>query len=298
MKSKKIQWMLMAGCLLLTACTGNKETPNATEPIEDAVEINETEEVRSETEDVQTESEEEQKEMDETEFDLQNPVEDETHENIVYYEVSKDYKLEDGNVGAKIDFKIPQLKSDEHSLALINQDILDIYAEQMGTMDQSQEERLNEEDYWTKNEDGSVFPVYSTELTYDVSFLSDEYIGITFLGYDYEGGAHGLPYKFHNVYQLSDGKKISITDLVGVDKETFNQCFAEAFSDYISENPDEYWEDAIETVMEVTDYYEEKDCYLDQDGLTYYFYPYVLSYYANGYIEVTVPYDRLKMDME
>lgn len=310
MKRKLLIWvsLIVMSCALLTACGSKAEDTDETETVENTPNENtEVKEMNSESDgEKNTEdsvgSEEIDEEEDEepiilsTEFDLQNSEEDENYKDVIFYLVDKDYTLTDGSVGYQVSFKIPQLKANTKEAAAINQDILDTYGTQMDEADGSWE-YYKEELKRIKQEDESNMPVYEKQMDYRVDLWSDSYMGITFLGYDYGGGAHGFGFRFQNIYTIETGEKVKVSDLTSLDKDTYNQYFKDAFLDHIKKNPDEYWEDAAATIEE-TDYYEVSDCYLTKEGVTYYFYPYTLSYYAHGYVEVTLPYETLKMEID
>lgn len=119
-------------------------------------------------------------------------------------------------------------------------------------------------------------------------------------GYDYTGGAHGYPWQSHLFFDLSDGSKISMADVIGVGEDEFRALAAEyTVADYLGKNGVLYFEieeDALyETVYEDVGF----DCgmYLGADGVVVEYFPYHLGPYASGIIEVTVPYERLGLEV-
>ena len=62
-----------------------------------------------------------------------------------------------------------------------------------------------------------------------------------------------------------------------------------------SEGPELYWEEAENTVHDVVSFYYD-NAYLAEDGIVFFFEPYLLASYAQGFIDVKIPYDVLTKD--
>lgn len=311
MKTKELFMILTISCFLLTACgtspiSGEISDANTTE---ETVEIADDEHVSSQEqqsdelaeENVEDTTEETVKEMVEdeepvilsTEFDLQNPVDDSSNDQVIYYEIEQEIKTEEYDTYSVCNFKIPQLKGDSRIFSLINQDILDHY---------EKIRKRYEENYLFYAESRSEYygdlPMEYYDYSYQVTLFSKRYLGLLYTDYVCQGGAaHGMPERDFVMYSLETGECVNADNLISLSKDEFNTLFCEAFKELITANPDEYWEDAIETV-ENYDYYASGAFYLTRDGITCYFLPYELSYYGMGFVEAAVPYEDLEMDLD
>ena len=62
---------------------------------------------------------------------------------------------------------------------------------------------------------------------------------------------------------------------------------------YESGEEEEYWDDMVETAAEYTNF--DMPYLLTKDGVLIWYDPYLLSSYARGYVEITIPYSELDM---
>lgn len=307
MKTKELFMILTISCFLLTACgispiSGEISDANATEETVDIADDanvssqeQQSDELVEENEEDTTEEmmEDEEPVILSTEFDLQNPVDDASTEQVVYYEIEQEIKTEENDTYSVCTFKIPQLKGDSRIFSLINQDILDHY---------EKIRKRDEENYLLYAESMSEYdgdlPMEYYDYSYQVKLFSKKYLGLLYTDYICQGDAvHGMPEREYVMYSLETGERVEVFNLISLSKDEFNTLFREAFKELISANPDEYWEDAMETV-ENYDYYDSGAFYLTQDGITCYFLPYELSYYGMGFVEAAVPYEDLEMDLD
>ncbi|MGN1181021.1 MAG: RsiV family protein [Suilimivivens sp.] len=133
---------------------------------------------------------------------------------------------------------------------------------------------------------------YSSSLS-EISWFDEHYISFCQQDYDYTGGAHGMPLRIGYTFDLQTGQRLSMEDIIGNSEEELKDIVTEYFAEYIGQNPDDFWEYAIDTVREETDF--ESDFYLTKEGIMFYFHPYELSSYAAGFQEVTIPYGEFTM---
>lgn len=123
---------------------------------------------------------------------------------------------------------------------------------------------------------------------------------VDYSGYDYTGGAHGYPWRSHSFFNLSDGSVTGMADLIGISEEEFRALAAEyTVADYLGENNALYFETEEDVLYETVYDYAGFDCdmYLGADGVTVEYFPYHLGPYGSGCIEVTVPYDKLGLEL-
>lgn len=305
MKKKLLTVLLSVGMIsLLAGCTEKTESAEAVISGQEETESPETEE-EAETEEntmqeeTDTEEETESEEESETEVPaveentnadspivLENGQPDENATAIVYYNFEKEYTDQNGKVFGKTTYVIPQLTMRSMEAGMINQDILSWFEDSLAYADETAE-RLD-------GAEASDTLQYTLDVGYTLTYLDETKICLLLDGYDYEGGAHGMPLKTALIYDLTSGQRVETKDLFDVSEEEFSALFTEAFSNRIAESPTDYWADAMDYVHEAATF-GNAEYYLTETGVTFYFDPYALAAYAYGYIEAEVPYDKLPL---
>lgn len=142
-------------------------------------------------------------------------------------------------------------------------------------------------------------PVYSMALTIDgdnaITYLDDHYVCVRADGYEYTGGAHGTPFRQYFVFDRETGARLSLSDVVENPVEELQAKVGAAFrelaekTNFAFESP----EDLEHTVADGISY--ESPFYLSETGVVFYYAPYEIASYAEGFPEVTIPYSELEM---
>ena len=142
-------------------------------------------------------------------------------------------------------------------------------------------------------------PVYSMALTIDgdnaITYLDDHYVCVRADGYEYTGGAHGTPFRQYFVFDRETGARLSLSDVVENPVEELQAKVGAAFrelaekTNFAFESP----EDLEHTVADGISY--ESPFYLSETGVVFYYAPYEIASYAEGFPEVTIPYNELEM---
>ena len=145
-------------------------------------------------------------------------------------------------------------------------------------------------------------PVYSMALTIDgddaITYLDDHYVCVRADGYEYTGGAHGTPFRQYFVFDRETGARLSLSDVVENPVEELQTKVGAAFrelaekTNFAFESP----EDLEHTVADGISY--ESPFYLSETGVVFYYAPYEIASYAEGFPEVTIPYSELEMRIE
>ena len=145
--------------------------------------------------------------------------------------------------------------------------------------------------YEDAGEDNAWFPSYSfdTEVS-KITYLDEKVLGFEMNGYDYYGGAHGMPSKTNYLFDLETGERLTLGDLVTVSEEELDSIVIDAYKN--NGEWEYYWEESENTIAEGISY-ETTDFTVTEDGLKFYFHPYALASYAQGFTYATVPYDKL-----
>ena len=146
--------------------------------------------------------------------------------------------------------------------------------------------------------DGSVpepsHPAYSYSGRVSEIFYHDgTYISFYLSEYDYQGGAHGMPYRTGYTFDLQTGKLLVLEDIIDNSKEELRDIITGYYAAMVERNPAAYWVDAVSCVRETGGY--DTGFYLTGDGIRFYYPPYALACFAAGFQEVTIPYREFRM---
>lgn len=267
-----------------------QENEQQKEEVESALQTDEQQEGRQE------EQQEEQFPEAETEtpFDMANPVPDETYTAIISYQAKKVLQSENGLAKAEITVTMPQLAMRSVTAEKINEQLLDFYrnAYETGIATGEADARFQQESSEDMGED--FYYDYTYEVGYGITLLNDQYLSIWADGYEYAGGAHGMPFRTTLIFDLETGEQVKGKGLFEVSEEQFREIKLEAYRELIAQSEEGiYWENALSIVEESADF--DSGYYLTKNGVTFYYHPYELAPYAAGYVEATVPYEKLPL---
>lgn len=227
-------------------------------------------------------------------FDMSNPVPDETYTAIVSYQARKVMESGNGLSKAEITVTMPQLTMDSVTAGIINKQLFDYYrsAFENGISGGEQDARFQEESSESAGEDFHY--EYTYEEGYQITLLNERYLSVLANGYVYAGGAHGLPFRTPLIFDLETGEQVKGKSLFAVSQQQFGEIKINAYKELIEQSEKGiYWEDALSLVEKSIDF--DGGYYLTEDGVTFYYDPYALAPYAAGYVEVTVPYEKLPL---
>lgn len=138
-------------------------------------------------------------------------------------------------------------------------------------------------------------------LTYeivDINYMDERYVCIEADGYEYSGGAHGMPSREYFVFDRETGKQLKLRDMVDNSAEELQGIVGRAFrelaekTNFAFEAP----EDLEHTIADDVSF--DSEFYVTSEGIVFYYEPYEIAPYAEGFPEVTVPFEELKMRMD
>ncbi len=126
-----------------------------------------------------------------------------------------------------------------------------------------------------------------------ISYFDGNYFSFYQSCYEYQGGAHGMPFWKGHTFNLQTGDELFLKDVIGNSEEELKEIVTKYFADYINKMPDAFWPDAVDSVRAWTSY--DSNFFLTEKGIEFYFGPYDLAAYAFGFQEVIIPYDEFDM---
>ena len=140
------------------------------------------------------------------------------------------------------------------------------------------------------------------DVTIDVSYVSDDYIGFLWNGYEYyRGAAHGMPYQYFGLFDRNTGEELRIGDILATPQEEFNSIIFQKFSENFAAYADAM---DMDYISEYGGYFTDNQFhgggyYLTEVGLVYYFEAYEVTSYSMGMPSVVIPYEELdwKVDL-
>ena len=201
---------------------------------------------------------------------------------------SEEYTAPDGTVLMTVNAEVLKVSDRYAGASKINAVMSDVL-DSLSNHDADRQEALSW--YEDAGEDNAWFLRYSFDAEVSkITYLDEKVLGFEMNGYDYYGGAHGMPWKDNYLFDLETGERLTLGDLVAVTEEELDSIVVDAYKN--NGEWEYYWDESENTIIEGISY-ETTDFTVTEDGLKFYFYPYALASYAQGFTYATVPYDRL-----
>lgn len=151
------------------------------------------------------------------------------------------------------------------------------------------------------HDDGGAGNSHKATLSFeigDITFLNSRYCCIETIGYEYSGGAHGTPFKEYFVFDRETGERLGLSDILENSQEELQAMVGKAFralnekTNFAFESP----EDLEHTVSDDVSY--DSEFYLTEEGIAFYYSPYEIAPYAEGFPEVVIPYRDLEIKID
>ena len=127
----------------------------------------------------------------------------------------------------------------------------------------------------------------------EISYFDERYFSFYQQEYIYQGGAHGMPYHIGYTFDLQTGKLLELRDIVGNSEEELKEIITGYGTEYVNKNPEAFWGDAVGLIEEYAGF--DTSFYLDEKGIVFYYEPYFLACYAEGFKEVTIPFEEFEL---
>lgn len=150
----------------------------------------------------------------------------------------------------------------------LSADFIDNYSKD--AQDYYDEYKPEDFEAWYQNIDGTV------------TYIDDDKVCIVTAVVGYAGGAHPWHSKEAVIYDFNTGEKLSLGDIFE-NKEEILKKAEDGFREMIKNNPEEYFEDALENLDLNNAAY-----YITDKGITFHFDEYILAPYARGYVEYDI----------
>ncbi len=133
---------------------------------------------------------------------------------------------------------------------------------------------------------GGPVHAFQAVTDYDEHYNQDGLLSISVSYYGFQGGAHGFTVKETLNLDVETGERLTIADFFGPE-EDYKSIVVRTIQEAIAANPDMYFEDALDTVAQITD---GQQFYIKDDGhIVVYFGQYEIGPYAIGMPEFDIP---------
>lgn len=224
------------------------------------------------------------------------PVSAATGFKVTEKKYEKTYKLDDGKVYFEAKGVFPEIKNKTKAAKKINQELKKQKNEWIKQTKKNAVDAKGDFDLWAADAD---FPMpewnYSDDISYKVTNNDGKYFSVLMSGYDYTGGAHGMPYRIALTFDAKTGEKLTAAKLLGTTKAKLNAKVRKLYlKKYDKENKNAdnvfYGEGAsgreeLQLALKPMDFNES--FYVKNGKVVFYVHPYDLGPYASGFIEVS-----------
>ena len=205
--------------------------------------------------------------------------------------VTREFKAEDGTLLASVDFAYPEIfnSTGDESVAKWNEEFESDTNALLAYVEEEVVPDAKEEKAW-RDEEGYEMSPFTFEQTVEVTLNRKGLLSITEFYYYYTGGAQPNSARYSRTFDMVNKKELAIGDILK-DKDPnvrIMQAYADMVdaSEYYAEDA-EYREELKSTIQASLDHVS---FYLSDTGMEFYFMPYDVASYAEGYIEASIPY--------
>lgn len=192
---------------------------------------------------------------------------------------SQEYRNRNGQVRLILSFQFPNITGKYDGIDRVNCRYTTMFSNWL----KEQEELID-----SVPDDLQTDTRYGNEVSYTVTYNKNKIISVLFEGYLYTGGAHGMPYRMPTNLNLDTGMDVDLKKIFNKSEEEIKQLVNEAFAKKFDAQKGAFWENAKEIVEKTK--YEELKYYFTEDGIVFYYDPYILAPFAAGFVEVLVKY--------
>ncbi len=135
---------------------------------------------------------------------------------------------------------------------------------------------------------GNTFSPFTMQQSYEVTYNKNNILSVV-NNYIEETGNDLPEYsKQAFTYDMKTGNMLAITDILNISEEEINNIVTENFTNIINASPEAYYDDAATTLSDNLEYL---NYYLTDNGIVFYFQPYIISPYETSYPQFTLTYN-------
>lgn len=202
---------------------------------------------------------------------------------------SKEYRTEEGRLYMETTFEYPVAEGSSEAAQAFNK----FYTNLLSKWKKEAKANLEDAKRLVLQLEDSDDRYYFSHVSCEVTNEDENYVSVLQVGYDYELGAHGMPYRYSYIFDAKTGKKVSAANLLGISKNQLNRkvrsLYLKKFDrEQDAEDPVFYPNrDEVKAALDELDF-NQNLYYLKNGKVCFYVDPYVVGPYASGFIEVAV----------
>lgn len=229
----------------------------------------------------------------------QQPAKAATGFKVADKKYEKSYQLDDGSDYYKLTYQYPVLKGNSAAAKKINQTLEKQRKEWIKKTKTNADKYKSEyEEYLTWAGKNDRAWTYSDDVSYEITNNDGKYFSVLISGYEYTGGAHGMPYRIAYTFDAKTGQKLTAAKLLKTSKAKLNEKVRKLYlKKYDKEGIDAGFYASVEgdknsasgrtELKKALAPMDFNNAFYVKDGkAVFYAEPYVLGPYAAGYIEV------------
>lgn len=129
---------------------------------------------------------------------------------------------------------------------------------------------------------------YAYDHTFEVTFLSYNFVSIMENTYEYAGGAHPESTYDAHTFSLKTGKELTLRNLFLSPNDKIEKQIKQKIIKAIRQTPEDYSPDAINIIENKT--LDSFSFYIKDNAIVIYFNPYEIAPYARGLVEFKFEY--------
>ena len=138
--------------------------------------------------------------------------------------------------------------------------------------------------------DPEFFSVYTTDLSFEVTYHNNGILSILQFEYINAGGANPNSCRQCHTFDLNTGKLLEITDLMNGMPEEITSRVTDGFKAMVKENPENYFNNA-KTLFADNPY---SGFYLNEKSIVFYYQTEIIAPYAAGYPQYSIDYTDME----
>lgn len=137
------------------------------------------------------------------------------------------------------------------------------------------------------------FIPFEAVVDYETTFINNKLLSLPINFYSYTGGAHGITLKEAYNFDLESGDRLKLNHIFKADSN-YKDIIKEFIKTSIEENPDVYFDDAIDVINKLND---NTPFYITKNSLIIYYEPYEIAPYSSGIREFEIPFFTLSTQL-
>lgn len=145
---------------------------------------------------------------------------------------------------------------------------------------------------------------YSDSVKCKLTVYKNKYINILQEGSNYQMGAHGTPYAYSYIFDITTGKQVKPAKLLGCSQKSLNKKVSKLYLKKYDKtyNTDKFCffvdRNGLKKELSSTNFnkikFGQNGCYIKKNRVYFYYDPCIIAPYAAGYVTISIPLPKSK----